>query len=233
MKYYYDLHMHSVLSPDACDLMTPHNILNMSMIKGLDIIAVTDHNSLKQLSVIKVLSEGYDFLCIPGVELNVKEGFHLLVYFKSFEEAFKFDEVLSNYIEHQSTYTKDDQMLTDIYDEVIDYLKDDLARPLTLNLSDLYVLLENYEHLKVAAHIERPHTSMIEHIRKYPVDALEITHYAKNRPAVTTYVSQNTYKILYNSDAHDLLSINERTEHNQIEMDHLSIEAFFKAIKHG
>ncbi|HOT21679.1 MAG TPA: PHP domain-containing protein, partial [Sedimentibacter sp.] len=45
MKFYYDLHIHSDLSPcSACD-MTPNNIINMSLIKGLDIISVTDHNS--------------------------------------------------------------------------------------------------------------------------------------------------------------------------------------------
>ena len=47
MKYFVDLHIHSALSPCAADDMTPNNIVNMSMLKGLDFIAVTDHNSAK------------------------------------------------------------------------------------------------------------------------------------------------------------------------------------------
>lgn len=47
MIYYYDLHIHSVLSPDADTLMTPNNIFNMANLKGLNIISVTDHNSFK------------------------------------------------------------------------------------------------------------------------------------------------------------------------------------------
>ena len=44
---HYDLHIHSCLSPCADDSMTPHNICNMAKIKGLDLIAVTDHNSMR------------------------------------------------------------------------------------------------------------------------------------------------------------------------------------------
>ena len=45
MKYYYDLHLHSCLSPCGDDEMTPYNIVNMAKIFGYDIIALTDHNS--------------------------------------------------------------------------------------------------------------------------------------------------------------------------------------------
>ena len=45
---YYDLHIHSALSPCSDDSMTIHNIINMSLLKGLDLIAITDHNSLLQ-----------------------------------------------------------------------------------------------------------------------------------------------------------------------------------------
>ena len=49
-----DLHIHSALSPCADDDMTPNNILGMAALKGLDMIAVTDHNSGGQLrSVIR------------------------------------------------------------------------------------------------------------------------------------------------------------------------------------
>ena len=45
MSLYYDFHIHSALSPCGDNEMTPNNIINMSLIKGLDAIAVTDHNS--------------------------------------------------------------------------------------------------------------------------------------------------------------------------------------------
>ena len=49
-KKYYDLHIHSCLSPCADNDMTPSNIAGMASLKGLDIIALTDHNTIKELS---------------------------------------------------------------------------------------------------------------------------------------------------------------------------------------
>ena len=74
MIYHYDLHIHSVLSACADDLMTPNNIFNMANLKGLDIISVTDHNSLKQLQICQEISESYDMLFIPGVEITCSPG---------------------------------------------------------------------------------------------------------------------------------------------------------------
>ena len=54
---YYDLHIHSALSPCAENEMTPNNICNMALIKGLELIAVTDHNSVKQLKAFSLAAE--------------------------------------------------------------------------------------------------------------------------------------------------------------------------------
>lgn len=53
MKIYTDLHIHTALSPCGSKDMTPNNIINMSKLKGLDAIAITDHNSCKNVEVIK------------------------------------------------------------------------------------------------------------------------------------------------------------------------------------
>ena len=47
MKISYDLHLHSCLSPCADDDMTPYNIAGMAMLLGLQLLALTDHNSAK------------------------------------------------------------------------------------------------------------------------------------------------------------------------------------------
>lgn len=46
-KFYYDLHMHSCLSPCGDDDMTPNNIAGMGVVARLDIMALTDHNSCR------------------------------------------------------------------------------------------------------------------------------------------------------------------------------------------
>ena len=46
-RYYYDFHVHSCLSPCGDDDNTPNNIAGMATLCGLNIIALTDHNSCK------------------------------------------------------------------------------------------------------------------------------------------------------------------------------------------
>ena len=47
MKLFYDFHIHSCLSPCGDDDNTPNNIVNMALIKGLNVIALSDHNTGK------------------------------------------------------------------------------------------------------------------------------------------------------------------------------------------
>ena len=59
MKYYYDLHIHTALSPCGDNDMTPNNLVNMALLKGLDIIAVTDHNSSENVEAVITLVRRY------------------------------------------------------------------------------------------------------------------------------------------------------------------------------
>ena len=47
-KYYYDLHIHSCLSPCGDDDSTPNSIAGMGELNGLQIMALTDHNTVIQ-----------------------------------------------------------------------------------------------------------------------------------------------------------------------------------------
>ena len=69
----YDLHIHSCLSSCGDDDMTPGNIVGMAAIKGLDVIAVTDHNSCRNCPAVLKLAEQYGVLAIPGMELTTAE----------------------------------------------------------------------------------------------------------------------------------------------------------------
>ena len=46
-ELFYDLHVHSCLSPCGDENMTPANIAGMAALKGLELVALTDHNSCR------------------------------------------------------------------------------------------------------------------------------------------------------------------------------------------
>ena len=96
MKFYYDLHIHSSLSPCADDDMTPNNIVNMALIKGLDVISLTDHNSTKNVEAVHELCQHKGIKFIPGIEVQTKEEVHVLCYFFDILDCLKFGEMIYN-----------------------------------------------------------------------------------------------------------------------------------------
>ncbi|HKJ42726.1 MAG TPA: PHP domain-containing protein, partial [Sunxiuqinia sp.] len=56
--YRADLHIHSILSPCADLDMSPDRIVQFAIERGLDMIAVTDHNSTRQCAMVKKHAEG-------------------------------------------------------------------------------------------------------------------------------------------------------------------------------
>ena len=87
------------------------------MLKGVDLVSITDHNSTKQLRLIEDLQESYDFLLIPGVEVTVKENFDVLCYFRTFNDAIIFDKFLEPNLNGEwGIFSEEDQVITDIFD---------------------------------------------------------------------------------------------------------------------
>lgn len=97
MLYAYDLHIHSCLSPCGSLDMTPNNIVNMSKIKGLDIIAVTDHNACDHVRTVYELGQQLGLLVLPGMEVQTKKKYTFYVISKASEDIESFDMALMPY----------------------------------------------------------------------------------------------------------------------------------------
>lgn len=230
MKLYYDLHIHSILSPCADELMTPNNILNMAMLKGLDIIAVTDHNSTKQLKSISQIGESFDYLIIPGVEVSVLEGFDVLCYFKNFKDAIAFDSFLSPRLSGDwGNYTEENQVITDIYDSTFDVVGTPLTKT-NLPYSELVEEVRKYDGLLVLAHINRPSCTPLNSysLEDMDFDAVEIAPYGKDA-FIEAHPNVSHYTMFHNSDSHSLLTMSEKDF--SIELPEKSIEAFFNYVR--
>ena len=98
-KYYYDLHIHSCLSPCGDDDMTPNNIAAMSALKGLQIVAITDHNSCKNCPAFFEACRKHGIIAVAGMELSTAEDIHLVCLFEELDDAMRFGEEIKNHLE--------------------------------------------------------------------------------------------------------------------------------------
>ena len=74
--------------------MTPNNIAGMAALKGLNIVALTDHNSTKNCPAFFEACKKQGIIPIAGIELSSAEDIHLVCLFEELDDAMRFgDEV--------------------------------------------------------------------------------------------------------------------------------------------
>ena len=96
MKLYYDLHLHSCLSPCGDNDMSPYNLANMAKLLGYDIIALTDHNSCENCESVIKLGKEIGLTVVPGMELCTAEEIHNVCLFPTLEKAMERDTAYGN-----------------------------------------------------------------------------------------------------------------------------------------
>ena len=232
-RVYYDLHIHSVLSPCAEDEMTPQNIVNMSYLKQLDMIAVTDHNSCANLHVIEMLCQARSIVLIPGIEVESKEGIHLLCYFKTVEVACAFGQ----YVESQLGPIKNKervfghQWVMNDLDEVVESKDVLLIQSTTLSLEDIAQCVMAYDGVMIAAHLNKSQ-SIISQLGFIPPDlTLHAVEFNRDIYEQNHVEYEGQQPVFINSDAHDLVTISERVYYlDEIEKSREGFFSYFKEV---
>ena len=225
MRYSYDLHMHSALSPCGDNDMTPNNIVNMSIIKGLDIIALTDHNTCGNVRAVMEVA-GDQLLVIPGIEVTTSEEVHVVCYFPTVDAA----EEMEKLIKESMLPIKNEpeifghQYYMDAEDNISGEEEILLVNACGLDIYDVFSEAKRLGGVAVPAHIDRSSYSVLSNLGFIPPDidftAVEIT--PENREKMSSEYEK--YKILSNSDAHYLENISE--PENYIEFSKKSAEDF-------
>jgi len=93
-----DLHIHSCLSPCGSDEMTPFDLVGLAKVCGLDLIALTDHNSAKNCPAAAAAAREYGIGFIPGMELNTSEEIHCVCLFPDLDRAMAFDRFFEDHL---------------------------------------------------------------------------------------------------------------------------------------
>lgn len=195
--------------------MTPNNIVNMAKLKGLNIIAITDHNSARNIAATISCAKDVGILCLPGMEVESTEEIHLIVLFSDLISCFKMEKV----IEQSFTNIKNDinifgeQIIVDKNDNITGYKENLLTTATNLTVAQIFELTEKLGGVCIPAHIDRDSYSIISTFGMIPEDiafsTVEITKNAIKR-GYGNNISLCKYNIISSSDAHCLGFISER-----------------------
>jgi hypothetical protein len=211
MEYFADLHLHSCLSPCGDNDMTPGNICGMAKIKGLDIIAVTDHNAAGNLPTAQKAADAYGILLIPGIEITTSEEVHMLGYFPDVPTAVDFGDFLRDHLPKKKNKPSlfGDQLVMDEDDQVIDTEDALLIGATDLTLKQLAGLVREAGGVPVPAHINRGANGLLVNLGMMPPD-IEFTAVEVWRALPCPHGPQQGRYVTHSSDAHYLGDIRER-----------------------
>ena len=170
---FYDLHIHSCLSPCGDDDMTPANLVGMAAVKGLDVIALTDHNSCANCPAAIYHGENYGVTVIPGMELTTAEEVHVICLFPSLDQAMEFDRLVYSRLlpvpNREDIFGK--QQVMNSRDEVIGTKEHLLINATTISFDESFHLAEDFGGIAYPAHVDKSSTSVLSNLGFVPPES--------------------------------------------------------------
>jgi len=214
-KYYYDLHIHSCLSPCSDDDMTPNNIAGMAALKGLNILALTDHNSCKNCPAFFEACKQQGIIPIAGMELSTAEDIHIVCLFQDLNDAMEFDKEVHEHLLPINNRPDifGNQYVLDGEDNLISEEHTLLISATDLPISEAIELARSYGAHVRPAHIDRESNGIISILgdipQEYGFNFYEINDSENIESIKNKFPMISDHNILVCSDAHHLWDINE------------------------
>ena len=214
--YRADLHIHSCLSPCGQLAMSPQAIADAALATGLNLIAVTDHNTAAMTPVIAQVAGEKGLAYLHGLELHTREDVHLLAYFDDEATCLAFsDEVYALLPDtYEDPYGLGEQVQVDAEGNALRYESRFLVNGLDLSFADATRRIGELGGLAVPAHIDREFFGALSQMGGLP-EGLEfpiIEVRGENIPAICGDAA-----VLRTSDAHFLDGIGARVTYITVE----------------
>ncbi len=216
-RYLCDLHIHSCLSPCGDDDMTPGNIAGMAVLNGLNIVALTDHNSSKNCPAFFAAAKAYGLIPVAGMELTTSEDIHAVCLFRTLEAAMDFDAFVDTRRMKIKNKPKifGNQLLIDENDEVCGEEEYLLINATSISLDEAFREVIKRDGVCYPAHIDRSSNGIIAMLGDFPPEpaftAFELNDEASLSECIGKFPVLTQRGLVHTaaSDAHYLTDISE------------------------
>lgn len=205
-----DLHIHTVLSPCAEYRMVPELIVERASQVGLNLIGVTDHNSGENAGAVMGAAKGTGIRVLPGMEVESREGVHILTLFDDIDGLEQWQEVVYAALPNRENDERvfGTQLVVDATGRLVGVNRRLLMTATDLSLEEVVAEVGRMDGLCVPAHVDRPANGLLSVLGLVPegleVPALEISPLHTPAEALARFPGVAGYALLRSSDAHAL-----------------------------
>ncbi|MBP3762640.1 MAG: PHP domain-containing protein [Bacteroidales bacterium] len=230
-----DLHIHTVLSPCGDLEMSPSAIVERALERGLDMIAISDHNTTRQVKVAQKIGRERGLFVLGGVEVTSQEEAHCLCFFETDAQLDAFQEFLDAHLppipndEDRFGY----QLIVDENEEIVGEEPYHLLNAIDVDIDGLYDEVHRIGGLFVPAHVNKSTTSLTSQLGFVPpdirADGLEINKFITRDEMVKKFAYLKRFNFITDSDAHFIPDVG--SVYNVIHMEHRSFAEFAMALR--
>ncbi|MDK2872188.1 MAG: 3,5-nucleoside bisphosphate phosphatase [bacterium] len=230
-----ELHVHTVLSACADWEMTPRNIIRRAKEVGVKVVAITDHNTAKNVRPCVKIGEKEGILVVPGIEVQTKEEVHMVCLFPSEETAIGFENWLQKFLPNLTNNEEifGDQVVVDEDDNVIEIDKRLLQVSANVSIESVVEKVIEFKGVAYPAHVNREYCGIIPVLGFIPPNlpfkvaeissSMNVSSFLKEHPELGDYV------LIVSSDAHFLSSIGK--SRTLVNLDKLRTDNLLEAIQ--
>jgi predicted metal-dependent phosphoesterase TrpH len=211
-----DLHIHTALSPCGADEMTPAAIVATALARGLEMIAVCDHNAAGNVRAVQEAGHAAGLAVLAGMELTSVEEVHVVGLFEGAADAERVAAQVRGLLPeadpgYYSFFGEQTVLAADGCQTGSETAA--LAWATPLELSDAVDLIHRGGGLAVAAHIDRKAFSVFSQLGFVPADAgfdaLEISRWLPADSPRLEEFAKLGLPLVGSSDAHFLEEIGQ------------------------
>lgn len=209
-SYRADLHVHTVLSPCAQIEMIPPLIVREALEQGIQLIAITDHNSTRNIASVQKAASGTGLVVLPGMELQTREEVHVLCLFDTLAQAEAFQKEVDlalPAIPNQPDFFGEQFVV----DETGDFIASEERLLITsthFSLREAWEKVTSLGGIYIPAHVNRKTFGLIYNLglvpEDFPILALEISRHTTPAKAVVEFPQVRGYPLIQNGDVHGL-----------------------------
>ena len=203
-----DLHIHTCLSPCGELTMSPRAVVDRARAAGLEIIAVTDHNTTENAAAVIQAARGTGLAVLPGMEMTTAEEVHILGLFDPGTELGPFQATVYRNlpdVPSKKRFVKD-QVIVDAADYVTGFSPHCLFGATRFSVQEAVDLIHGHGGLAIACHVDRESFSIISQLGFIPpglrLEAVEVSPRLTVAEAQTAFGPFDPLPMVRFSDAH-------------------------------
>lgn len=208
--------------------MTPYNLVHMAALLGLDLIALTDHNTCGNCRSAMAVGKTAGITVVPGMELTTAEDIHVVCLFPDLDHA----EAFSAYVQKTMLPFSNNpdvfghQRLMDEQDGILGEEARLLMSASGIAIDSAPKLVQAFGGVCYPAHVERPSFSLISVLGSIEQDmgfgCAEISRTGDIPALQQQFSALRTMRIMRGSDAHYLENMCEPLDHIPLDQNHPS-----------